>query len=166
MFSKLLPVQPDPGYESQTYVLCIAARITRPGARVIDIWIKLALKFVSLERKRVGWTKKILLSHEKLEKRPKIFFPDEILSRHSLQIMTAECLRKHKCFSFAKIWRPLRQDIGFFEDCRKFLTNCKRRVKLGVALISRFFWQIFHSKQTKKVQVRSGPYPSNQLVPE
>ena len=97
IFSKLLPVQPDPGYESQTYVLWIAARITRPGARVIDIWIKLALKFVSLERKRIGWTQKILLSHEKLEKRTKIFFPDEILSRHSLQIITAECLRKHEC---------------------------------------------------------------------
>ena len=67
----------------------------------------------------------------------KILFPDDILSRHSLQIITAECLRKHECF--AKIWRPLRQDIGFFEDCRKFLTHCKRRVKLGVALISRFF---------------------------
>ena len=27
----------------------------------------------------------------------KILFPDDILSRHSLQIITAECLRKHEC---------------------------------------------------------------------
>ena len=46
---------------------------------------------------------------------PKHFFPKEILSRDILHNMTAQRLEK-KIVCFAKIWKPLRQDVGSFED--------------------------------------------------
>ena len=47
---------------------------------------------------------------------------------------------------FVKIWRPPRQDIGSFEDWRKF----GEFYQIGVALVISFLFTDFLRKQTKK----------------
>ena len=53
---------------------------------------------------------------------------------------------------FVKIWRPPRQDIGSFEDWRKFGDPQKfgEFYQIGVALVLSFLLTDFLRKQTKK----------------
>lgn len=48
--------------------------------------------------------------------------------------------KQKKIVCFAKIWKPLRQHFGFFEDWRNFGNSQKfgRILKMGVALILRY----------------------------
>ena len=66
-------LQWEENFSLKLFILQIAVSITVLRVRITDIWVKVELRCVSLKRKRVRWTQKILPSHAKY-KRTKVFF--------------------------------------------------------------------------------------------
>ena len=101
------------------YVLHIAASVTVPRVRATDIWIKAELKFVSLERKRVRWMRKILPLHAVLDQRTTEFiFTMQLYPNISCTTWHLDGWKKIIA-CFGKIWKPPKQVSGYFEVWQK-----------------------------------------------